>query len=415
MREQRKLFYGWVIVAASMLIMMTAYAIVCNCFAFYIAPVTKELGFSQQNYSLSQSIVFVAMTCVAPFVGAVYRRLNILHVMRLAALVHVASYAAYGLCRELWQFYLVSAALGAAQCFMTTIPLSIIIRNWFERSYGLALGFAFMGSGIGGMLFGPVVRALIDAFGWRSTFLAMALIMAAVNVVTMFFLIRLKPSDKGLEPLRDLNARAEAAEPAPTGLSLARTLKSVRFYVILILFVVFGTGSYGLVSYTSPYFAELGHPVAVATLCASLGLGFLAPGKVFYGRMLDRLGLKPSAMISVGAMVLGFVGMIFAKSLWTFPLVLIGIVFACPFATVTPAICVRDVFGTRDFGAKMGFYSAAGTLGMALSPFFYGAVYDATGGYYTAMLLLAFVSAALVFAYALAIPGKGKSALAREA
>jgi predicted MFS family arabinose efflux permease len=414
MNKGRKPFYGWIIVAASMLIMMSIYGVVNNCYAFYIEPVTADLGFSRQGYSLSQSIIFVSMMCVAPFVGGVYRRFHLLSVMRAAAVVQIGAYAAYGLCRELWQFYALSIVIGVTQNFITTIPISIIVRNWFERSYGLALGVAFMGSGLGGMVFSPVIRSLIDAAGWRNTFFVIAAILAAVNFVTMFVLLRLKPSDMGLEPLRAADSPAVPDAEALTGAPLSGALRTARFWAVLLLCVVFAAASYGLCTYIPPYFTELGHSAAVATLCASAGMGVMAAGKVIYGRMLDKLGLKTSTLLSMSAMVVGFVGMILAADIRMVALVLLGIAVACPFGTVAPAIVVRDVFGTRDFGAKLGFYSAAGNLGAAISPFFGNAVYDATGGYRGAMVILTFVSAALFVGYALVIPRRAKPFIPKE-
>lgn len=408
MKQGGKLFYGWVIVAASLLVMMSVYGVVNNCYAFYIAPVTEELGFSRQGYSLSQSVVFIAMMCTAPFSGAVFRRFDMLKVMRAAAVLHIGAYALYGACRALWQFYLVSAVVGMTHCFITTIPIAIILRSWFERSYGLALGIAFMGSGLGGMVFSPVIRGFIDSIGWRHTFFAIAAIMAAVNLVAIFVLMKRKPEDIGLAPLRAAGGSSSSREKEWAGFPLKATLGRPRFWLTLLFFVAFTTSSYGLCTYIVPYYTELGHSAATATLCASVAMGLLALGKVAFGRMLDKIGLKPSALIAMSAMILGFVGMAFSARIGMFALVLVGIVVAGPFGTVAPAIVVKDLFGTRDFGAKLGFYSAAGNLGAALSPFVGGSIYDATGGYRGMMLLLLGLSVALAAGYALVIPGKKK-------
>lgn len=412
----KKPFYGWVIVAASTLIMMTIYGVVNNCYAFYIEPVTAELGFSRHGYSLSQSIIFIVMMCAAPFAGSIYRRFNLLFVMRICVALQIGAYAAYGLCRELWQFYAASAVLGLTQSFITTIPISLIIRNWFKRSYGLALGISFMGSGLGGMVFSPVIRSLIDTGGWRNTFFAVAGILALVNFFTVFVMLKLKPSDMGLEPLceADVKDTAETAkmpgQETFTGAPLSGTFKSVRFWLIMLFAVAFAAASYGLCTYIPPYFTELGHTAAEATLCASVGMGVMAIGKVIYGRMLDRLGLKISTLLSMLTLTVGFAGMLLAADIRMFALVLLGIAIACPFGTVAPAIVVRDAFGTRDFGTKLGFYSAAGNLGAAICPFFGNAVYDATGGYRGAMVVFLFISAALILGYMLVLPGKKKTA-----
>lgn len=402
---KKKPFYGWVIVAAAMLVMVSVYGVVNNCYAFYLEPVTEELGFSREGYSFAQSLMFITLMLTAPFAGAVYRRFDLMRVMRVCVTVLVAAYIAYGFCQKLWQFYILAAVIGCAQCFITTIPLAIIIRNWFERSYGLALGLAFMGSGIGGMIFSPVISGIISSLGWRYSFFIVGGVMAAVNFAAVFVMLRAKPFEMGLEPLRDANAPAAAEQPE-TGGTMRATLHMPSFYVMLFFSVMNAIASYALCTYIAPYYKELGHSAAFATFCASASMGGMAAGKVVFGKIIDRFGLKTATLCGMGAMTLGFVGMMLSKNAWMFVPVFLGVAIGCPFGTIAPAVIVKDMFGTRDFGAKLGFYSAAGNIGAAISPYFGGAVYDATGGYGSAMLILLAVSAALAAGYMLVIPGK---------
>lgn len=409
MTERKKPFYGWAIVTAATFVMMSVYGVVNNCYAFYIEPVTAELGFSRQGYSFTQSILFIALMLVAPFAGRVYRRFDLMKTMRLSTALLIASYAAYGLSTRLWQFYLLSAVIGVCECFITTIPISIVIRNWFESSYGLALGIALMGSGVGGMIFSPVMQALISGAGWRITFFAVAAIMAVINLFAVFIIMKGTPEEMGLKPFRNEKKEKNAREAAPEGGSLASTLGSPRFYAVMALAVLFAACSYTLCTYIAPYYSELGHNAGWLTFCASAAMGGMAVGKIVFGRLIDRLGLKASTAVAMASLVIGFIGMLFSKNMLMFALVFFGVALGCPFGTVAPAIVVRDVFGTRDFGSKLGVYSAAANLGAAISPFFGGAVYDATGGYYEAMVICLFISAGLFIGYLIILPGRGKA------
>ena len=402
---RKRPFYGYVIVTAAMLVMVSVYGVVNNCYAFYLAPVTQELGLSRESYSFAQSLMFIALMLTAPFAGAVYRRFDLMKVMRVCVCALVASYISYGFCQKLWQFYVLAAVIGSAQCFITTIPLAIIIRNWFKRSYGLALGLAFMGSGIGGMVFSPVISGIIGTLGWRYSFFIVGGIMAVVNFAAVFLMLRVKPSDMGLEPLCDPNA-PETREQPDTGGTMRATLRMPSFYLMLLFSVLNAVASYGVSTYIAPYYEELGHSAAFITFCASASMGGMAVGKVLFGKIIDRFGLKTATFCGMGAMTLGFVGMVFSQNAWMFILVFIGVAIGCPFGTIAPAVIVKDMFGTRDFGTKLGFYSAVGNLGSAICPYFGGAVYDATGGYRSAVIILLAVSAALMLGYMLVIPGR---------
>ena len=40
------------------------------------------------------------------------------------------------------------------------VPYAIILSNWFHKRTGFVIGLTYMGTGIGGMLFSPVVGRL---------------------------------------------------------------------------------------------------------------------------------------------------------------------------------------------------------------------------------------------------------------
>ena len=56
-KYQGKVFYGWWIVAAGFLIMGAAYGIVTNCVGLFVKPVTENMGFTRQAFSMNQTLV----------------------------------------------------------------------------------------------------------------------------------------------------------------------------------------------------------------------------------------------------------------------------------------------------------------------------------------------------------------------
>ena len=47
------------------------------------------------------------------------------------------------------------------------LPNQVLLARWFDRNRGKAMGFAYLGIGIGGTLVPLMATALIMEFGWR--------------------------------------------------------------------------------------------------------------------------------------------------------------------------------------------------------------------------------------------------------
>ena len=78
---------------------------------------------------------------------------------------------------------------------MTSVPLA----KWFQREMGLALALATTCLGIGGVFFLPVTQVLIDAVGWRTTWVVMAVASMAHSIPLSEIFLSRQPEDIGLE------------------------------------------------------------------------------------------------------------------------------------------------------------------------------------------------------------------------
>lgn len=94
----------------------------------------------------------------------------------------------YGLCHELWQFYIVAALVGVFAMGAGTIPVTLIITNWFEKNRGLMISVALMGISIGGMVLSPILSAIIGQFGWRKAYFILGIVSLIVLIPISVFL-----------------------------------------------------------------------------------------------------------------------------------------------------------------------------------------------------------------------------------
>jgi MFS family permease len=74
------------------------------------------------------------------------------------------------------------------------------VLKWFVRNRGKALSFMGLGIPIGAMIFVPLTQVFIDAWGWRTTWLVLAIIGMVVIVPLAGVFVRRQPEDMGLLP-----------------------------------------------------------------------------------------------------------------------------------------------------------------------------------------------------------------------
>ncbi len=63
------------------------------------------------------------------------------------------------------------------------------------------MSIAMAGIGVGGTIFSPVITWLLGAYGWRSTYRIMALIILVLALPAALFILRKRPEDMGLYPM----------------------------------------------------------------------------------------------------------------------------------------------------------------------------------------------------------------------
>ncbi|KAJ1721088.1 hypothetical protein LPJ53_004357 [Coemansia erecta] len=83
-----------------------------------------------------------------------------------------ASYA-----RHIWQLCLTQGLVFGLGVCLTWIPAASAPSSWFDKNRGLATGITHMGLGIGGLVFAPLTRFLLEKAGTAGSLRWLALVM----------------------------------------------------------------------------------------------------------------------------------------------------------------------------------------------------------------------------------------------
>src|SRR4029077_418142 len=124
-----------------------------------------------------------------------------------------------GLVSTLGMFYLFYFFNALGYVCGGPLPNQVLLARWFDRSRGKAMGFAYLGIGIGGASVPWISHALIQHFGWQAALRLLGLLIVALSL-PLAFLVKEAPPQF-------------AAGPAMPGSAEVRgVFKTLPFYLL---------------------------------------------------------------------------------------------------------------------------------------------------------------------------------------
>ncbi|MED3691249.1 MFS transporter [Peribacillus butanolivorans] len=407
MNKKGKVFYGWWIAVATFMIMTLIYAPIANLVSLFTLPVTKELGFGISQFMVYYTIMALAGMAVGPIAGKLMKKIDIRLYLTLFIVIGAIAFVGFSFATKLIHFYLFAILMGAALIGGAMIPASVLITNWFNEKRGLCLGIALSGSGFGGIILSPLVNWLITAYGWRSAYLAIGVLIFVVLVPLAVFVIRLNPADKGLLPLGEPKS-LNSTQRIFTGTTQGETFKSVSFWALCLAITIGGIVVNSMLINLAPYLNEIGTTAKTAALLLSLGSAMVIVGKLLIGRLFDRLGLTTTLLIISAGSLVSFLFLM--KANLVLPAIFYGVFsgLGATAVTVTPAYITGALYGEKEFGAKYGIVSIFISLGAAITPIISGAIYNINHSYGLLLNVLIVLSVVQFAIFLLAIKTKPK-------
>jgi MFS family permease len=147
----------------------------------FFQPFVREFHIGRAAVSLAFTIHNLVSGVSAVVIGRMADRIGARTVI-LPGLGIVAAllFSAKAIGSSLWELYLFYIALGVVGSATTTVPYTLVVSRWFDRSRGLALGGMMVGLGVGAVVMPVVAQRLIASFGWRNAFAIVGCAMLTV-------------------------------------------------------------------------------------------------------------------------------------------------------------------------------------------------------------------------------------------
>lgn len=404
-------FFGWRVVAAAFVLAVFGWGVGFYGPPIYLYAVVERTGWPVSLVSAAVTVHFLCGALVVANLARLYQTLGVPRVTCLGAALLALGVVGWATADAPWQLFAAALTSGAGWVAMGAAALNAIVSPWFVRRRPAALGLAYNGASIGGVIFSPLWIALMSSFGFFAASLAVGLVMMAVVGFLAVLFFSKTPGGLGQEPDGDTSGKPVTAPAVQAARSLpGRSLWLDRRFVTLAcgmalgLFAQIGLLAH-LFSLLAPVLGETNAGLAMggATLAAIAGrsvVGWMMPASA------DR---RLIACMSYAAQLLGTVALVTAGGDGS-PTLVAGIfLFGLGIgnATSLPPLIAQVEFASEDVARVVPLIVAIGQASYAFAPAAFGLLRTSVdGGAETGTNL--FVAAGLIQAAAIACFLRGR-------
>jgi len=397
------IFYGWIVVLASFTMLITLAGVIYS-FGIFFKSLASEFNWSRTATSGILSTYWVCHVIGAIPTGLLTDRFGPRWVLVLCNAMAATGLLLMNRSSSLWQVYLFYGVMVGFGFAGTFAVLSATTVRWFVYRRGLALGIVACGIGIGTMLVAPIVERLIYWFGWRGAYLVLG-ILSLLTMVLPSLLIHKEPSVLRQKPYRRLRLQPSSQdvveneifkEETKYGALVRNIFHSSHFWIVLAIFFLFFICMQMTMAHLFNYATDMGIPRPVATRFIGIAGGFSILGRLGIGAFSDRRGPQAAVLLCTSIAAGSYLLLIRANGLLVF--YLFSGIFGLAYGGEIPMIpnIIGHYFGTQALGLVVGATMSAASLGGAIGPLLGGLVFDHTGDYSMAFILVSGLSIVMV-------------------
>ncbi|HZK89732.1 MAG TPA: MFS transporter [Stellaceae bacterium] len=370
--------FRWKVVAFAFLLAAFAWGVGFYGPSVFLRTLHADRGWAISTISAAITMHFLFGAILVAYLPEAHRRFGIARVTQAGIAFAVLGILAWANARQPWQLFPAALTSGAGWAATSGAAINAIVAPWFDKERPKALGLAFNGASIGGLVFTPLWVALIGKLGFATAAAAIGIAMAAILwPVTMRYL-QPRPSGVGA-----------AAGPRPLPLmGHAALLRDRRFVTISAAFALGFFAQVGLFAHLltrlAPEFGSSG-----AALAISLTAVFAVAGRTLLGWLIGEGDRRTAASVNFLVQACGTLLLIFGSGM---PLLLCGcMLFGLGVGNLVslPPLIIQKEFAAGDVGRAVALTVAINQAVFAFAPAVVGVLRDLAGGYAAPFALVA--------------------------
>jgi MFS family permease len=405
------MYYGWRIVAVAMLGLGLSNGVASYSYGLLVLPMGNEFGASRMEMMWGMTAGALATVLISPMAGSLTDKRSARALFSVGALCLAGALALFSMSRNVWEFVLVfGSAMSVASTLLGPLGANTLVTRWFSRRRGRALGITAVGTSLGGLVVPLLFQTLIDAHGWRQASLWLAGIVLVALLPPVLWIVRNRPEDLGLLPDGDAKALQDRApNAAAPSAELPNLFKDGSFWRISLAVGVLMAAFTAVLANLVPF--AVGQGVAAkqaAFLLSAISLAGVS-GKLLFSVFADRINLKWALLAALVMAGLPMLLLVQFHGYWMMVAAAVSIGLASgAFLPAWGAILAR-IYGPLVFGRIMGRMQPVTIIMVMVTMPMTGYLFDLTGSYTTAFLVLAgAIALAIVGFLPLKVDGHGE-------
>ena len=383
--SSNRIYYGWWIVLAAFLNLFFVVGILFYGFPVFYPHFVESLGFTRAQ--VTQGFLLGFLFAGLPFgilAGTLIDRIGA-RVVILAGvgLVGLPLLLMGGMSR-LWQFEVLCIVEVIGYVLAGPLANQVLIARWFQRRRGQAMGYAYLGLGLGGVVAPMLVNFLARSLGWRHGLELLGTFILVVLLPVGICVTRSSPEDFGVAP----EAFGETAPPAEssaafaaTPLAVSQAVRTVPFWLILTGSTL-AIGAIGaVIQHFILFLKDAGYSATAASQYSTILLTASLGGRVIVGYLADRF--RKSYLMAFFYFLIGV--SVFLLAYPHSPILLASFAVVFGFAMGADYMLIplvtSECFGTASLGKLLALIIMGYSIGQWAAPWFVGKMFDARHSY----------------------------------
>jgi MFS family permease len=402
-----RIFYGWWIVAAAFLNLFCSVGVIYYGFPVFYPALVTSLGFTRAQ--VTQGFLIGFLVVGLPFgylAGAWIDRIGARRVILCGIGFIGIPLILMGFMTKLWQYETLCLFEVLGYVLAGPIANQVLIAQWFRLRRGRAMGYAYLGLGLGGVVAPPVANFLIRTFGWRHALEIAGTLILLVLFPVGLWVTRSTPSDMGLLPDGDVSpSTGHLAGAAAPSMGIGAAMRTTNFWLILIGSALVIGAINTVIQHFILFMQDLGYSRTTASHFLSALLASSLAGRVLVGYVADRFA-KKNAMALFYLVIGGSIPMLFLAghpvAAWSFAITF-GFAMGADYMLIP--LVTAECFGVGSLGKLLAVLIMGYSIGQWVAPWMAGRIFDTYHNYDLAWKIVAaagIFGAAMI--YAISVP-----------
>ena len=337
-----------IVSAVSLLVYGLMYA-----WSIFATPLAVDFGWDGGALQATFNIALICF-CFAQLGGSfVIKGLGPSKALIISGAIALAGFlaSAFFADKSIWGIYVGYGVMCGAGCGMAYITILTIVNSWFADRIGFSSGILMMGFGFGSLILGTPAGALIDRFGLRAVFVAIAVIVLAVSLMLAFII---KPAPATIGQIIKPQGGNPADDSEPENDKPWTTPSYFIYYAWALLIIAIGVT---LIGGSRQGAAAIGIEGMLSTMIVGLVSTMNGLARPIFGTLFDKAGLKAVLLASTALNLIGSALLAFSFSTSTgityiAAALLVGLGYGA--IPVIASGYMRQGFGAKNYARNLG-------------------------------------------------------------